>query len=122
MGEPHDQKHYEAAHESPYTMLIPLAVLAVGSILAGFPFKELFAGHGIHEFFRESVKMNPKIIDEMHHIPAAIAYLPTVMMVVGFFFSWLFYIPQALPAGRTREPASGPVPLPSQQVVLRRAV
>ena len=91
-GEPHDQKHYEAAHESPYTMLIPLAVLAVGSILAGFPFKELFAGHGIHEFFRESVKMNPKIIDEMHHIPAAIAYLPTVMMVVGFFFSWLFYI------------------------------
>ncbi|NGX95703.1 MAG: NADH-quinone oxidoreductase subunit L [Candidatus Afipia apatlaquensis] len=91
-GEPHDQKHYEAAHESPYTMLIPLAVLAVGSILAGFPFKELFAGHGIHEFFRESLKMNPKIIDEMHHIPAAIAYLPTVMMVVGFFFSWLFYI------------------------------
>ncbi|WP_425993636.1 NADH-quinone oxidoreductase subunit L [Afipia sp. DC4300-2b1] len=91
-GEPHDQKHYEAAHESPYTMLIPLAVLSVGSILAGFPFKELFAGHGIHEFFRESLKMNPKIIDEMHHIPAAIAYLPTVMMVVGFFFSWLFYI------------------------------
>ena len=91
-GEPHDQKHYEAAHESPYTMLIPLAVLAVGSILAGFPFKELFAGHGIHEFFRESLKMNPKIIEEMHHIPATIAFLPTVMMVVGFFVSWLFYI------------------------------
>ncbi|MFX5245466.1 hypothetical protein ABTD35_22180, partial [Acinetobacter baumannii] len=61
-------------------------------ILAGFPFKELFAGHGIHEFFRESLKMNPKIIEEMHHIPATIAFLPTVMMVVGFFVSWLFYI------------------------------
>jgi NADH-quinone oxidoreductase subunit L len=91
-GEPHDQKHYDAAHESPYTMLIPLAVLAAGSILAGFPFKELFAGHGIEEFFRESLKMNPKIIEEMHHIPAAIAFLPTVMMVIGFLVSWLFYI------------------------------
>ncbi|MGL5165368.1 MAG: NADH-quinone oxidoreductase subunit L [Afipia sp.] len=91
-GEPHDAHHHEAAHESPYTMLIPLAVLAVGSIFAGFPFKELFAGHGIEEFFRESLKMNPKVIEEMHHIPAAIAFLPTVMMVVGFLVSWLFYI------------------------------
>jgi len=91
-GEPHDAHHHEAAHESPYTMLIPLAVLAAGSIFAGFPFKELFAGHGIEEFFRESLKMNPKIIEEMHHIPAAIAFLPTVMMVIGFLVSWLFYI------------------------------
>ncbi len=91
-GEPHDQKHYEAAHESPYTMLIPLGVLAAGSILAGFPFKEFFAGHGVEEFFRESLKNNPKILEEMHHIPAMIAFLPTVMMVVGFLVSWLFYI------------------------------
>ena len=91
-GEPHDQHHYEAAHESPLPMMIPLVVLAIGSILAGFPFKEVFTGHCIGEFFRESLKMNPHIIDEMHHIPAAIAYLPTVMMAVGFLVSWLFYI------------------------------
>ncbi|MGY3035648.1 NADH-quinone oxidoreductase subunit L [Bradyrhizobium sp. USDA 4354] len=91
-GEPHDEHHYEAAHEAPIWMLIPIGVLAVGSILAGFPFKELFAGHGIEEFFRESVKMNPHIIEEMHHIPATIAFLPTVMMVVGFLVSYLFYI------------------------------
>ena len=48
-GEPHDQEHYEAAHESPMWMLIPIGVLAAGSILAGFPFKELFAGHGVEE-------------------------------------------------------------------------
>src|SRR5437660_12809403 len=73
-------------------MLIPLAVLAAGSILSGFPFKELFAGHGVEEFFRESVKMHPHIIDEMHHIPQSIAFLPTVMMALGFVMSWLFYI------------------------------
>jgi NADH-quinone oxidoreductase subunit L len=73
-------------------MLIPLAVLAIGSFLAGLPFKELFAGHGIEEFFRESIKMNVHLIEEMHHIPFWIAVLPTVMMVIGFLVSWLFYI------------------------------
>lgn len=91
-GQPHDQAHYEAAHESPIWMLIPIGVLAAGSILAGFPFKELFAGHGIEEFFRESVKMNPHIIEEMHHIPETIAFLPTLMMALGFVVSWLFYV------------------------------
>src|ERR1700720_2420403 len=91
-GEPHDQEHYEAAHEAPLWMLIPIGILAAGSILAGFPFKELFAGHGVEEFFRESVKMNPHIIEEMHHIPAAIAYLPTVMMAIGAYVSYIFYI------------------------------
>ena len=91
-GEPHDQHHYEAAHEAPMWMLVPIGILAAGSILAGFPFKEVFAGHGVEEFFRESLKMHPHIIDEMHHIPQAIALLPTVMMVLGFLVSWLFYI------------------------------
>jgi NADH-quinone oxidoreductase subunit L len=91
-GKPHDQKHYDHAHEAPLWMLVPLGVLGVGSFAAGFPFKELFAGHGIGEFFRESLKMNPHIIEEMHHIPETIAYLPTVMMVLGFLISYLFYI------------------------------
>ncbi|MFL6826162.1 MAG: NADH-quinone oxidoreductase subunit L [Bradyrhizobium sp.] len=91
-GEPHNHEHYEAAHEAPLWMLIPIGVLAAGSLLAGFPFKELFAGHGVEEFFRDSLKMNPHIIDEMHHIPESIAFLPTVMMALGFLVSWLFYI------------------------------
>ena len=91
-GEPHDRHHYEAAHEAPMWMLVPIGVLAAGSILAGFPFKEVFAGHGVEEFFGKSLAMHPHIIDEMHHIPQAIAFLPTVMMVLGFVVSWLFYI------------------------------
>lgn len=91
-GEPHDHHHHAAAHESPLVMLIPLFVLAAGSILAGFPFKEVFTGHGTEEFFRESVKMKPGLLDEIHHVPVAIALLPTVMMVLGFAVSWLFYI------------------------------
>src|SRR5580698_2037216 len=92
-GEPHDQEHYEAAHEAPLTMLIPIGLLAIGSIAACFPFKEIFTGpHGVEEFFRESVKMNPHILEDMEHMPALLGYLPTVMMLLGLVVSYIFYI------------------------------
>src|SRR6201991_5085354 len=92
-GEPHDQKHYEAAHESPVWMLVPIGVLAAGSILAGLPFKELFASpHGVEEFFRESIKMNPHILEDMEHMPHILGWLPFVMMLLGLGVSYLFYI------------------------------
>jgi NADH-quinone oxidoreductase subunit L len=93
LGEPHDREHYEAAHESPLWMLIPIGVLAVGSVAAGFPFKELFASpHGVEEFFRDSVKMNPHILEDMEHVPYWLGQLPTLMMVLGAFVAYVFYI------------------------------
>jgi NADH-quinone oxidoreductase subunit L len=91
-GEPHDQEHYEAAHESPLWMLVPIGVLAVGSIFAGFPFQEIFAGAGVDEFFRESVKMNPHIIEDMEHMPTALTYLPSLMMLIGLAIAYIFYL------------------------------
>src|ERR1700719_815465 len=44
-GEPHDHHHYEGAHESPKVMLVPLGLLAIGSIAAGWPFLSIFTGH-----------------------------------------------------------------------------
>jgi NADH-quinone oxidoreductase subunit L len=91
-GEPHNEEHYEAAHEAPLWMLIPIGVLAVGSIFAGFPFKELFVGGGVEEFFRESLKMNPHIIEDMEQIPAWVGWSPFVMMVAGAILAYIFYI------------------------------
>src|ERR1700694_602361 len=91
-GEPHDLQHYEAAHESPLWMLIPIGILAAGSILAGVPFKELFAGNSVEEFFRESLKMHPHIIEQMEGIPQWIKLLPTGMMAIGAYVSYVFYI------------------------------
>src|SRR6202034_3308616 len=59
-GEPHDHHHYEEAHESPKVMLVPLALLAIGSIAAGWPFLSLFTGSGVGEFFREARKFGVK--------------------------------------------------------------
>jgi NADH-quinone oxidoreductase subunit L len=93
-GEPHDKHHYDHAKESPLVILIPLGLLAFGSIAAGFPFKDLFTGHGVEHFFRESLKFGPanKILEEMHHVPTLVAFTPTVMMAVGFLVAYLFYI------------------------------
>jgi NADH-quinone oxidoreductase subunit L len=93
-GHPHDRSHYDHAHESPMVVLIPLAFLAAGSILAGYPFKDLFAGEEITAFFRGSLYFaeGNHIIEDMHHVPAWVAVAPTVMMVLGFLVAWHFYI------------------------------
>jgi NADH-quinone oxidoreductase subunit L len=93
-GEPHDVHHYEAAHESPLVMLIPLGILAIGCLAAGWPFVSLFTGHAEIEFFRESLKVTPgnSILEGMHEVPLAISLAPTVMMIVGFLVAWQFYM------------------------------
>jgi NADH-quinone oxidoreductase subunit L len=93
-GEPHDHHHHEAAHEPHITMLVPLGALATGAILAGMPFKELFTGHGVAEFFRGSLTFaaGNKVLEEMHHVPVWVALTPTVMMALGLLVAWQFYI------------------------------
>ena len=93
-GEPHDRRHYEAAHESPLVMLIPLALLAIGSIGAGWPFLDIFTGHGVGEFFRDSLKFAPgnTVLEDMEHLSLLTDLTPTIMMIVGFLVAWQFYI------------------------------
>ena len=48
-------------HEAPLVMLLPLFILAIGAIFAGFLFKDLFIGHsGENNFWGDSIKfLNP---------------------------------------------------------------
>jgi NADH-quinone oxidoreductase subunit L len=93
-GEPHDREHYEAAHETPKTMLVPLAVLAIGSIAAGYPALAVFTGHGADAFFREALKLGTAntLFESAEKLPIALALLPTLMMIGGFLVAWQFYI------------------------------
>ena len=46
----------EDTHESPVVMLIPLILLSIGAVFAGFAFKELFIGYdGINNFWKDSI-------------------------------------------------------------------
>jgi len=105
-GEPADPRAYEAAREPSWVMLVPLGVLAVGAIGAGFPFENIFIGHGVEGFFRNSLKL-AAASPQGEQTPPLIAAMPTLMMAIGFAVAWLFYIrrpdlPDAL--ARSQEP------------------
>jgi len=93
-GTPHDHHHYEGAHESPKVMLVPLALLAIGSIAAGWPFLSIFTGADVEGFFRESLKFGTdnKVLEDMEQLPLYISLAPTVMMIIGFLVAYQFYI------------------------------
>ncbi len=86
--------HHHAPHESPLVMLIPLAVLATGAVVAGYLFEPSFAGHSYEEFWKESLFTGDEnhILHEMHDIPGWVGFLPSAMMVLGFLISLYFYV------------------------------
>ncbi len=82
-------------HESPAVMLVPLALLSVGAVAAGFVFKKQFSDHaGVGAFFRDSLfaGSNNHILDAMHHVPSFVPWSPFVAMVTGFLIAVLFYV------------------------------
>jgi NADH-quinone oxidoreductase subunit L len=93
-GEPHDRHHYDAAHESPKVMLIPLLVLAIGSFAAGWPFLAIFTGEGADHFFRAALNLGPAnaLFENAEKLPLLLSLLPTVMMIGGFLVAYQFYI------------------------------
>ena len=81
-------------HESPYIMLVPLIILAIGSIFAGFYFYDSFIDHSWKEFWSSSIFVlnSNHILDEIHHAPYLVKWSPTIAMVIGFVISYNFYI------------------------------
>jgi NADH-quinone oxidoreductase subunit L len=94
-----------APHESPLVMLVPLAVLAAGSVLAGVLFHDAFIGEDYNAFWKGSLFTAPdnKILEEIHHVPAIVPWLPTIMMALGFGLAWYMYlVEQTAPANLAR--------------------
>jgi NADH-quinone oxidoreductase subunit L len=46
-------------HESPWVMLVPLIVLSIGAVFAGFVFHRLVRRPGRHEFWRGAIFTAP---------------------------------------------------------------
>jgi len=90
-----DRHAHEHAHESPLSMLIPLVVLAVGSIFAGMIWYGDFFGEHVTEFFGPSVYVNHETNAVLHHahdVPASVIWAPFIAMATGFVIAWVFYI------------------------------
>jgi NADH-quinone oxidoreductase subunit L len=90
----------DRVHESPPVMLVPLYVLAVGALLAGLVFSGAFIGAGNGPFWHEAVVSgeHAEILEEMHHSPWWVTYLPTLMMAIGALVAvWFYLVNTALP-------------------------
>ena len=92
-GKPREPRDVlEHAHEPPWTMGLPLILLALGSLLAGGLFAHLFIGGGQAEFWRGSLVTHAG----EHEAPLWVALAPTVAMAAGFAVAWYFYITNPL--------------------------
>jgi NADH-quinone oxidoreductase subunit L len=81
-------------HESPLSMLIPLAVLAVGALFAGVVFSHDFIGKDWDGFWKGALYLAPDnhILEAREGIPALARQLPTLMMAFGSLVAVLFYV------------------------------
>ncbi len=89
-----DKAVLDHAHESPPVMLIPLYVLALGAVIAGFVFEPWFMGHAEGEFWGAALfrSHENEILHHIHDVPVWVKWSATVAMLSGLVLAWLFYI------------------------------
>ena len=93
-GKPREKPDILAhAHEPPWTMGIPLVLLAFGSLLAGAIFMHFFIGSDQTAFWRGSLVTHG---GEHHEVPLLVMLTPTLAMAAGFAVAWYFYITNPL--------------------------
>ena len=92
-GEPRAPREVmDRIHESPPVMLVPLIILAAGSLLAGLFFYAPFAGEAVDEFWKGSLILDHHLLEEMHHAPFWVVAAPTVAMLIGSALAFWFYV------------------------------
>jgi len=80
----------EKTHDSPLIMLIPLIILSLGALFAGYAFKELLIGHDHLDFWRNSIFFIKKI--EYLHLPLWLLFLTPVLVILAIPLSYYLYI------------------------------
>ena len=75
-------------------MLGPLVVLAAGAVLTGYVFAPYFMGEGWAEFWAGAVFNAPTntVMHDMEHVSAFIAFLPTILGVLGIGLAYVMYM------------------------------
>ena len=80
-------------HESPWTMLVPIGLLAVGAVLAGQLFHGVFldadAGPA---FWQGSIAFDTHLAHAAHEVPLWVKLTATIAMLLGLAIAWNNYI------------------------------
>ncbi len=89
-----DEKVMAHVHESPKVILIPLIVLAVGAMFAGYVGYESFVGAKAEEFWGNSLFILPEhnSLEAAHGVPLWVKYLPLAVGLAGIALAYVFYV------------------------------
>jgi NADH-quinone oxidoreductase subunit L len=90
-SEPDHGDHHHLPHESPWTMRIPLILLAVGAIASGFAFHHQFIGAEQGEFWRGAIFHAP-VHHAEHEAPVWVMWAPLVVSVAGLLVAAYMYL------------------------------
>jgi NADH-quinone oxidoreductase subunit L len=88
-----DEETMHHVHESPWVMLGPLFVLALGAIFAGYLAEEWFVGADRAEFWKHAILVLPQH-DSLHKaegLTGVIEFLPLIAGVLGIATAYLCY-------------------------------
>ena len=76
-------------HESPLSMLIPLGVLSVGAVFAGFVFSHAFIDDG--SFWNGAIAYDAGLMHDMHEVPLWVKLSATAAMLTGLATAYFMY-------------------------------
>ena len=89
----HDDHGPIEPHESRWVMLVPLLVLAIGAVIAGYVFDDWFIGADRDDFWRGAIfNLGQVDLAEPKTLPEWVVWAPLVVTAIGFVSAWWVYI------------------------------
>ena len=81
-------------HESPLVMTIPLLVLAVGAVFAGWLGYNTFVGDGMDAFWGSAILVleGHNTVKAAHHVPTWVKLLPIFVGIAGIALAYWIYM------------------------------
>ncbi|MBO9712077.1 NADH-quinone oxidoreductase subunit L [Sphingomonas sp.] len=80
-------------HESPWPMLVPLVLLSIGAVAAGFVFHGYFIEPSAGEaYWKGAVAFNEHLMHSMHEVPLLVKLAASFAMLGGLAIAWFAYI------------------------------
>ncbi|MDC1212994.1 NADH-quinone oxidoreductase subunit L [Rhodospirillales bacterium] len=81
-------------HESPMVMILPLVVLAIGAVGAGYFTYDIMVGESSAVFWGDAIMILPShpALENAHHVPALVKYAPLIVGTIGIAAAYVMYI------------------------------
>jgi NADH-quinone oxidoreductase subunit L len=75
-------------------MLLPLILLAIGAVIAGFTLRDWFIGEDWHEYWGNAIFVvnNGEILQRMEDLPGLVGYAPLIAGAIGIATAYIMYI------------------------------